>query len=60
MNTNNRRIASQAIFTGISSFIVLCLWDWIESGNSRLLVNGIAGVLAIFGSVFVDKVLLKQ
>jgi uncharacterized membrane protein YjjB (DUF3815 family) len=60
MNTNNKKVVSQAVFMFVGMFVVLCVWDWVESGNSKFLANAIAAVLVAFGSVYVDKVLLKQ
>ena len=60
MNASNKKVVSHAIFMGVGMFIVLCVWDWVESGSSMFLGNAIGAVVCAFASVYADKVLLKQ
>lgn len=55
MRMNYRKIVGRSVFMGVGTFVLLSLWDWIESGNSRLLANAIIGVVTAFVSAVVDK-----
>lgn len=60
MPTNHRTAVTQSLLIGISAFVVLSLWDWIELGSVRLLINAIASIAIAVASVIADKIFLKQ
>lgn len=60
MHTNHSKIVTRSVFIGVSAFIVLSLWDWIELGSVRLLINAIASIAIALASMIADKIFLKQ
>lgn len=60
MPTNHRATVTQALLIGISAFVVLSLWDWVEFGSIRLFINAMAAIAIAVASVIADKFFLKR